>query len=95
MNKRLLLTLMIVFVVLMALAVWKSNRSSAAIQQNHPPSLQFTPSNAANDNDIKQHKNKDEAFQNNILEQLQALQKQPGNITLFLNQFRMNCPVTV
>lgn len=92
MNKRLLLILIIALVVLVIIAVWKSNRSSAATQQNQLQATQDVSSHSSNG--IPQNKNKDEAFQIVILEQLQALQKQPGNITLFLQNFKINCPVT-
>jgi hypothetical protein len=93
MNKRLLLTIIIVLVVLVGIVVWKSTASSAAIQQTKPTSLSENSSTQVNDSNMP-NKNKDVLLQDSLLKQLKVLQQQPGNITEFLNNFKANCPVS-
>ena len=90
MNKRLLLTIIVVLAVLVAIVVWKSTASSATVQQTTPSSPDS--STHVTDETI-QNKSKDELLQTTLLKQLQNLQKQPGNITQFLNDFKANCQV--
>ena len=90
MNKRLLLTIIIVLAVLLAIVVWKSTASSATIQQSEPSSQD---SSTHVTDETMQNKTKDEIFQTTLLKQLESLQKQPGNITQFLNDFKANCHV--
>ncbi|RKG37568.1 lipase secretion chaperone [Acinetobacter rongchengensis] len=90
MNKRLLLTIIVVLAVLVAIVVWKSTASSATVQQTTPSSPDS--STHVTDETI-QNKSKDELLQTTLLKQLQSLQKQPGNITQFLNDFKANCQV--
>ncbi|MEG0746085.1 MAG: lipase secretion chaperone [Acinetobacter sp.] len=92
MNKRLLLTIIIVLVVLVGIVVWKSTASSAAIQQTKATSPQDSSTNVSDE--TMHNKTKDEVFQTSLLKQLKALQQQPGNITQFLNDFKANCPVS-
>ncbi|MDR7018067.1 lipase secretion chaperone [Acinetobacter sp. 3657] len=92
MNKRLLLTIVIVLLVLVGIVVWKSNASSAAIQQSQ--TMPFSDDSTMHSTDgTMQNKTTDELFQESLLKQLQVLQKQPGNITQFLNDFKANCHV--
>ena len=90
MNKRLLLTIIIVLAVLLAIVVWKSTASSATIQQPEPSSQD---SSTHTTDETMQNKTKDELFQTTLLKQLKTLQKQPGNITQFLNDFKANCHI--
>ena len=90
MNKRLLLTIIIVLAVLLAIVVWKSTASSATIQQPEPSSQD---SSTYTTDETMQNKTKDELFQTTLLKQLKTLQKQPGNITQFLNDFHANCHI--
>ena len=90
MNKRLVLTIIIVLAVLLAIVVWKSTASSATIQQSEPSSQD---SSTHVTDETMQNKTKDELFQTTLLKQLESLQKQPGNITQFLNDFKANCHV--
>lgn len=92
MNKRLLLTIMVVLVVLVGFVVWKSTSSSAAIQQTKTTTQSSDPSTGFSDTKM-QNKNKEEILQESLSRQLQSLQKQPGNITQFLNDFNTNCHV--
>ena len=93
MNKRLLLTMLIVVVVLVGIVVWKSTASSAAIQ--HTKSTASSQDSSAQMSDESMpNKTKDEVFQDSLLKQLKLLQQQPGNITEFLNDFKANCPVS-
>lgn len=92
MNKRLLLTIVIVLLVLVGIVVWKSSASSAAIQQSQ--TMPFSDDSTMHSTDgTMQNKTTDELFQESLLRQLQVLQKQPGNITQFLNDFTANCHV--
>ena len=90
MNKRLLLTIIVVLAVLVAIVVWKSTASSATVQQTTP-----SPPNSSTHvtDETIQNKSKDQLLQTTLLKQLQSLQKQPGNITQFLNDFKANCQV--
>ncbi|MDM1019978.1 lipase secretion chaperone [Acinetobacter sp. VNK23] len=92
MNKRLVLTIMVVLVVLVGFVVWKSTSSSAAIQQTKTTTQSNDPSTGFSDTKM-QNKNKEEILQESLSRQLQSLQKQPGNITQFLNDFNANCHV--
>ncbi|MCU4338253.1 lipase chaperone [Acinetobacter dispersus] len=93
MNKRLLLTMLIVVVVLVGIVVWKSTASSAAIQHTKSTASSQDSSTQVS-NEGMPNKTKDEVFQDSLLKQLKLLQQQPGNITEFLNDFKANCPVT-
>lgn len=93
MNKRLLLTMLIVVVVLVGIVVWKSTVSSAAIQQTKSTASSQDSSTQVS-NEGMPNKTKDEVFQESLLKQLKILQQQPGNITEFLNDFKANCPVS-
>ncbi|UUM28682.1 lipase chaperone [Acinetobacter colistiniresistens] len=93
MNKRLLLTILIVVVVLVGIVVWKSTASSAAIQHTKSTSTSQNSSPQMN-NASMPNKSKDELLQDSLLQQLKTLQQQPGNITEFLNNFKANCPVS-
>lgn len=88
MNKRLWITCLIVLLVLIAFAVWKSTASSAATQQTK--NEQSSNHTVSNSNDM-QNRSKDEILQQSLQTQLQALQKNPGNINQFLNQYRASC----
>ena len=88
MNKRLWITCLIVLLVLIAFAVWKSTTSSAATQQTK--NEQSSNHTVSNSNDM-QNRSKDEILQQSLQTQLQALQKNPGNINQFLNQYRASC----
>ena len=90
MNKRLVLTIMVVFGVLVGFVVWKSSRSSAAIQQPQTTTQSHDSSTGFSDTQM-QNKNKEEILQESLAKQLQSLQKQPGNITQFLNDFNAQC----
>ncbi|WP_089603900.1 lipase secretion chaperone [Acinetobacter piscicola] len=91
MNKRLLLTIIIVLAVLVAIVVWKSTASSATVQQAKPSSPDSSSTHTTDE--TMTNKSKDELLQTTLLKQLQTLQKQPGNITQFLNDFNANCHV--
>lgn len=93
MNKRLLLTIILVLVVLAGIVVWKSTASSAAIQQTKSIPSSENSSVQMNDANMS-NKNKDELLQDALSKQLKILQQQPGNITEFLNNFKANCTVT-
>ncbi|ENX36772.1 hypothetical protein F889_00022 [Acinetobacter colistiniresistens] len=93
MNKRLLLTILIVVVVLVGIVVWKSTASSAAIQHTKSTSTS-QDSSPQMSNASMPNKSKDELLQDSLLQQLKTLQQQPGNITEFLNNFKANCPVS-
>ncbi|WP_436898797.1 lipase secretion chaperone [Acinetobacter gyllenbergii] len=93
MNKRLLLTMLIVVVVLVGIVVWKSTASSAAIQPTKSTASSQDSSTQVS-NEGMPNKTKDEVFQESLLKQLKTLQQQPGNITEFLNDFKANCPVS-
>lgn len=93
MNKRLLLTIILVLVVLAGIVVWKSTASSAAIQQTKSIPSSENSSVQMNDANMS-NKNKDELLQDALSKQLKILQQQPGNITEYLNNFKANCTVT-
>ncbi len=88
MNKRLLLTIFLVLLVLVGIAVWKSTASSAAIEQ--AARTESTKPNSTQDK-YMQHKNADQILQESLSTQLKSLQHQPGNITQFINAFKANC----
>ncbi|WP_109439803.1 lipase secretion chaperone [Acinetobacter haemolyticus] len=88
MNKRLLLTIFLVLLVLVGIAVWKSTASSAAIEQAaRTESIRPNPTQDKN----MQHKNADQILQESLSTQLKSVQRQPGNITQFINTFKANC----
>ncbi|QQV67268.1 hypothetical protein ABCA12_2720 [Acinetobacter junii] len=80
MNKRLWITCLIVLLVLIAFAVWKSTTSSAATQQTK--NEQSSNHTVSNSNDI-QNRSKDEILQQSLQTQLQALQKIQAILTSF------------
>lgn len=88
MNKRLLLTIFLVLLVLVGIAVWKSTASSAAIEQ--AARTESTKPNSTQDK-YMQHKNADQILQESLSTLLKSLQHQPGNITQFINAFKTNC----
>jgi len=92
MNKRLLLTIIIVLVVLVGIVVWKSTASSAAIQQTKS-TIASTDSSQHSTNEKMQNKTQDELLQESLSKQLHLLQQQPGNITQFLTDFQASCKV--
>ncbi|WP_312105581.1 lipase secretion chaperone [Acinetobacter venetianus] len=92
MNKRLLLTIIIVLVVLVGIVVWKSTASSAAIQQTKS-TIASTDSSQHSMNETMQNKTPDELLQESLSKQLHLLQQQPGNITQFLTDFQASCKV--
>ena len=93
MNKRLLLTIILVLVVFAGIVVWKSTASSAAIQQTKSIPSSENSSVQMNDANMS-NKNKDELLQDALSKQLKILQQQPGNITEYLNNFKANCTMT-
>ncbi len=80
MNKRLWITCLIVLLVLIAFAVWKSTTSSAATQQTK--NEQSSNHTVSNSNDM-QNISKDEILQQSLQTQLQALQKIQAILTSF------------
>ncbi len=92
MNKRLLLTIIIVLVVLVGIVVWKSTASSAAIQQTKS-TIASTDSSQHSTNETMQNKTQDELLQESLSKKLHLLQQQPGNITQFLADFQASCKV--
>lgn len=80
MNKRLWITCLIVLLVLIAFAVWKSTASSAATQQTK--NEQSSNHTVSNSNDM-QNRSKDEILQQSLQTQLQALQKIQAILTSF------------
>lgn len=91
MNKKLWVIVSLVLVVLIAIAVWKSSSSSAATAQNDI-AIGQTTSNAVDDKKM-QHKTREDILQESVFKQLQALQKNPGNINQFLNEFKLSCVI--
>ncbi len=91
MNKKLWISVIVIVFVLIGIAVWKSTGSSAA---NDSHQYSQTLKHAGSD-DSKQMKiqNREQRLQEDLSEQLQLLQRNPGNITQFLNDIKANCPL--